>query len=35
MVVKWQVFLFLYDLVKGFATAGITRSLVVNYLPNL
>ena len=35
MVVKWYNFLFLYDLVKGFATVSIKRSLVVNYLLNL
>ena len=35
MVVKWPVFLLLYHLVKGFATASITRNLVVNYLLNL
>ena len=35
MVVKWQVFLLLYHLIKRFAIASITRNLVVNYLLNL
>ena len=35
MVAKWQVFLLLYHLVKGFIIVSITESLVVNYLLNL
>ena len=35
MVAKWQVFLLLYHLVKGFAIVSITRNLVLNYLLNL
>ena len=35
MMAKWQVFLLLYQLVKGFAIVSITRNLVLNYLLNL
>ena len=35
MVAKWQVFLLLYHLVKGFVIVSITENLVVNYLLNL
>ena len=35
MGAKWQVFLLLYPLAKGFAIVSITRNLVVEYLLNV
>ena len=34
IVAKWQVFLLLSHLVKGFAIGNITKNLVVNYFLN-